>query len=121
MLVMPARALVTPSAQAPTSILRAFTSGDGSRLPPVCLTYSQLAAAVAPLIESNKWAQDTLGDLWRMGSPMPPKFRSWTTTEEVRLLVPSAFMQWIKDVLERAGQPLDASAEMYANFVINGS
>lgn len=90
-------------------------------LPPVCLTFAQLKAAVEPLTVGNRWAEDTIGDLWRMGSPMPPALAGSSLNEEVRLLVPSAFMEWITDVLERSGRPLDAAANLYAAMIINGS
>jgi hypothetical protein len=111
------------SALIPTNLVQAFSGGDHSHLPPVCLTYDQLQAAVQPLIETDKWAQDTLGDLWRMGAPMPPALTGLKAdnNKEIRLLIPSAFMKWIVDVLERRGDSLDAAAAMYADFVIKGS
>ena len=87
-------------------------------LPPVVLTERQLRAVVAPLIAGYAWAEGTVGDLWRMGSPMPPAVAAGAAVGEVeRLIVPSQFMAWLSDVLTRQGRPLDAAAQLYSRMI----
>lgn len=92
----------------------------GGQLPPLVLTYRQLRRAVWPVIQGYTWAQDTLWDLWQMGTPMPPQFGA-TATEPQRLILPSALGTWLEDVLNRQGRPLDDAAKLYNKWVTTGA
>ena len=92
-----------------------------NNLPPVCLTFPELRRIVGPLIEGYAWAEDTIGDLWREGAPMPPAFGRETPGEIVRLIVPSQLMKWLEDVLNRQGRPLDEVAQLYSQMIREGN
>lgn len=90
---------------------------NSAALPPVCLTFRQLRAVVGPLIDGYAWAEDTIGDLWRMGAPMPPAVGGPALNEVQRLIVPSQLMAWLTDVLNRQGRPLDEAARLYSRMM----
>lgn len=79
-------------------------------LPPLILTYKQLETAVWPIIYADKWAKDTIGDLWRKGAPIPEK-------PGARIVFPKMLMEWLKDILQRQGRPLDDMAELLSKML----
>lgn len=79
------------------------------RLPPLIVTFAELERTVAPIVGGDKWAADTIGDLWRMGAPHP-------TNPFKRVVFPNKLAEWLADVLERKGRPLDAAAEAYVEL-----
>ena len=63
---------------------------------PLILTFAQLQLVMYKHMTGNKWAQDTIGDLWRMGAPAP-------NNPQKRIILSSQLWTWLKDVTERAG------------------
>ena len=91
-----------------------------TKLPPVCLSLSQLKAALLPITAGYKWGEQTIHDLWMLGAPMPPVSGTLATHEDVHLIVPSQLMKWLDDVLTRQGRPLSDSARLYAHMIERG-
>lgn len=83
------------------------------QLPPLFVSEDELKAVFAEAIMANKWAADTIGDLWRMGAPHPQQ-------EHKRLILPSQYLAWVNDVLTKAGKPLDAAATSYFQLMGGG-
>lgn len=67
---------------------------------PRIVTEAQLQAALLPLLGLDRWAQDTVGDLWRKGAPVP---QPGPAGEEMRILLPTQFQTWFNDVAQRLG------------------
>lgn len=67
---------------------------------PRIVTEAELKLSLTPLLIHDKWAQDTIGDLWRMGAPTPD---SGPNTIERRILLPKQFQKWFDDVAQRHG------------------
>ena len=63
---------------------------------PLILSFAQLQAVMYRHMAGNKWAQDTIGDLWRMGAPSP-------NNPNKRIILSSQLWAWLKDVTERQG------------------
>lgn len=73
---------------------------------PLMLTFAQLQLVMYRYLVGNKWAEDTIGDLWRMGAPTP-------NDPNKRIILASQLWDWLKDVTERAGvDPLTAANEL---------
>ena len=83
-------------------------------LPPLMLTFRELEAVVAPVVMGDKWAKDTIGDLWRKLAPTPQSIPN--TPGEKRIVAPSHLMAWLGDVLNRQGKPLDEAAQAYVRL-----
>lgn len=83
----------TPLSQ--SSLTPNFTIPNGPRL----ITESQLRLILGTILGLDKWAQDTIGDLWRMGAPVPNP-----GMEETRILLPNQFKTWWNDVMQRLGE-----------------
>ena len=83
------------------------------QLPPLYVTEAELQNVFREAIIANKWAADTIGDLWRMGSPHPQN-------EDKRLILPSQYLAWVEDVLTKAGKPPDAAARQYLQLMKGG-
>ena len=74
--------------------------------PPLILTFAQLQAVMHRYVAGNKWAEDTIGDLWRMGAPTP-------NDPKRRIILASQLWAWLKDVTERKGvDPLAAASKL---------
>ena len=67
---------------------------------PRIVTEAQLQAALLPMLGLDRWAQDTVGDLWRKGAPVP---QPGPAGEEMRILLPTQFQTWFNDVAQRLG------------------
>ena len=82
------------------------------KLTPLRLTLDELRAVLLPICAGYKWAEDTIPDLWYLGSPQPMR---WTgkRMDEVRLILPAQLASWLQDVLEKTGRPLDTAAKLY--------
>ena len=64
--------------------------------PPLILSFAQLQMVMYRYLSGNKWAQDTIGDLWRMGAPAP-------NDPTKRIILSTQLWTWLKDVTERQG------------------
>jgi hypothetical protein len=80
------------------------------QLPPLILTEAQLTAVLEPLTAGYAWGAGTIGDLWRCGAPLP-------NDPTKRIILPSKLMDWLADVLERQGRPLDMAAEVFGRLL----
>lgn len=87
-------------------------------LPPLYVTEQELMVIFWDECARNKWARDTIGDLWRLGSPHPGDHGKGAHGR--RLLLPSQYLKWVEDVLTKDGRPLDAAAKMY-NQMMKGN
>lgn len=76
------------------------------KLPPLQVTYTQLAAILQPITTGYKWGEDTIRDLWLMGAPLPQDTAR-------RIVFPNQLAKWLEDVLTRQGRPLDDAAKTY--------
>lgn len=77
---------------------------------PLILSYRELESVLFPYIVTNAWGIDTIRDLWMVGAPIPG------VGEERRVILPGKLMEWLKDVLNTNGQPLDARAGIYSQL-----
>lgn len=77
---------------------------------PLILTYRELEQVLLPYIVTHRWGQDTIGDLWRAGAPIP------SSGEERRVILLTKLMNWLKTIMSEQGQPLDATAGIYARL-----
>jgi len=73
------------------------------------VTEAELQTILQPLTIGYAWGADTIGDLWRMGAPTPHD-------NTRRIVFPNKLAEWLEDVLERQGRPLDESARVYNNL-----
>ena len=74
--------------------------------PPLIMTFAQLQAVMYRYMAGNKWAADTIGDLWHMGAPTP-------NDPTKRIILASQLWTWLKDVTERKGvDPLVAASRL---------
>lgn len=91
--------------------------------PPKMVSIYELREKLMPLMDGVPWAEDALMDLWKMGAPDPsPNARpctegycqhlasgkgarcgKWGCRKERRLLLPTQFAQWWKDMADRQG------------------
>jgi hypothetical protein len=88
----------------------------------------ELRARLLPLMVGIPWAEDALMDLWKMGAPDPatwgqvcppgtcashaqgkPACGKWGCARERRLLLPTQFATWWRDVATRQGLSLTPS------------
>ena len=67
---------------------------------PRIVSEAQLRAVLLPLLALDRWAADTIGDLWRRGAPVPQR---GAQGEELRILLPIQFATWWRDVAVRHG------------------
>lgn len=67
---------------------------------PKTVTEAELVTVLLPYIQGFPWALDTIGDLWRMGSPAP---MPGPNGELMRIILPGQFQKWWGDVCERMG------------------
>lgn len=77
-------------------------------LPPLIVTYDQLVKILQPITMGYKWGEQTIRDLWLIGAPIPP---------DKRIVFPGKLAEWLADVMERKGQPLDAAANVYLDLL----
>lgn len=66
---------------------------------PRLVTLKQLQDVLLPLCFGDKWAEDTIGDLWKMGAPVPVGLGQ----DETRILLPHQFKKWFEDLSRRVG------------------
>ena len=85
-----------------------MTAPIDTKYPPLLLTFAQLRKVLAPITVGYPWGEGTIHDLWKIGAPIPG------TKPEKRIVFPSKLLQWLTDVLERQGLPLDANAQIIA-------
>lgn len=83
-------------------------------LPPLIVTYPELVAILQPLTMGYKWGEETIRDLWTMGAVIPSPNPQEATK---RIVFPGKLAEWLADVLDRKGQPLDAGARAYINLL----
>ena len=90
-------------AQHPSDILeKRWAASLGPRI----VTERELIQALWPYIQGYPWAMDALRDLWRMGAPVP---HASPSGEEQRVLLPTQFAKWWRDVAHRMGYTLTPS------------
>lgn len=94
-------------------------------LEPRMVSIYDLRARLLPLMEGIPWAEDALMDLWKMGAPDPATWAQvcepghcksqavggspcgkWGCRLEKRLLLPTQFATWWRDVAKRQGLDL---------------
>jgi len=75
-------------------------------LPPLQVTYPELAAILQPITVGYKWGEGTIRDLWLLGAPLPQDTAR-------RIVFPNQLAKWLEDVLTRQGRPLDDAAKTY--------
>ncbi len=80
------------------------------KLPPITATYDELVTILQPLTAGYKWGEGTIRDLWKLGAPLPDK-------PDKRIVFPNKLAEWLVDVLEKKGQPLDAAAKIYIDLL----
>ena len=80
------------------------------KLPPITATYDELVTILQPLTMGYKWGEDTIRDLWKLGAPLPHDVNK-------RIVFPNKLADWLADVLEKKGQPLDAAARVYVDLL----
>jgi len=80
------------------------------KLPPLTVTYDELVNILQPLTMGYKWGEGTIRDLWKLGAPLPDK-------PGKRIVFPNKLAEWLVDVLEKKGQPLDAAAQIYIDLM----
>ena len=79
----------------------------------ITTTEAELVTKLLPYIQGYPWALDTIGDLWRMGAPVP--HRPIGTPYEQRILIPSQFKRWWADVQRRMGHNLSPREILHGN------
>ena len=82
-------------------------------MPPLIVSYDELVAILQPITMGYAWGEGTIHDLWKIGAPSPDS----TIHNERRIIFPSQLATWLKDVLTKKGQPLDAVAETYIKLL----
>lgn len=80
--------------------------------PPLILTEGELRAVLLPLVVGDEWALDTVGDLWRMGAPVPGDVGAGVR----RVILPGQLGRWLGDVLGRRGVPLSEAARAWVDL-----
>ena len=73
----------------------------------IILSEAELVARLLPHIAGYPWALDTIGDLWRMGAPLPNT--PVGTPREKRIILPGQFQRWWDDVCKRQGVAVQAA------------
>jgi hypothetical protein len=79
---------------------------DLNKLPPLIVTLQELEAILLPVTMGYAWGVDTIHDLWKIGAPMP-------NDNSRRIVFPKKLAEWLADVLQRQGRPLDDMARVY--------
>lgn len=87
---------------------------DARILPPIICTYAECRRILAPVAAGYPWAEGTIHDLWTRCAPTPDSIVG--TESERRIIAPTHLGQWLADVLERQGRPLDEAARIYNRF-----
>jgi len=72
---------------------------------PRIVTLKELHDKLIPICGGDKWGIDTIGDLWKMGAPIP---NVNPDQPEQRILLPGQFQKWFQDVATRTGNDLTA-------------
>ena len=67
---------------------------------PVIISEATLVERLWPYLRGYHWALDTIGDLWRMGAPVP---NPQPDGIERRIILPGQFKRWWEDVCQRQG------------------
>lgn len=80
------------------------------KLPPLEATYEELVIILQPITMGYAWGESAIRDLWLLGAPLPPDFTK-------RIVFPNKLAEWLVDVLEKKGQPLDAAASVYVDLL----
>ncbi|MCA9366871.1 hypothetical protein KC887_01235 [Candidatus Kaiserbacteria bacterium] len=83
-------------------------------LPPLIVTFEQLVFILQPLTMGYAWGENAIRDLWLLGAPIPT---SNPLAPTKRIVFPGKLAEWLADVLEKKGQPLDVGATAYASLL----
>ena len=69
-------------------------------LGPRIVSFAELKAALTPLTFGYAWGEAAIRDLWLLGAPVP---QADVDAPVRRVLLPTQFMKWFKDVQARQG------------------
>lgn len=78
------------------------------KLQPLVVTYDELVKILYPITMGYAWGENSIRDLWLLGAP---------TSSTKRIVFPNKLAEWLVDVLEKKGQPLDAAASVYIDLL----
>lgn len=99
------------------SRINKVATGEAESMQPRIVSLKELRDKLIPQIGGYGWADDALNDLWLLGAPDPSSrpcncrdIRRCTHTK--RILLPSQFQKWWKDVAERTGREARAAMAM---------
>ena len=88
----------------------------GRKLPPIICTLTEAKLILGPVTAGYAWGEKTIVDLWTRCAPTPDS----TLRHEKRIISPAHLGDWLADVLNKRGIPLDAQAELY-NLLATGA
>lgn len=80
------------------------------------LTLNQFKSIVLPMVNFDKYACDTITDLWYHGA-VSPRCLMNIHLEEERLIIPFLLATWLEEIFNRIGKPLDENARLYNDMV----
>ncbi len=83
-------------------------------LPPLVVTYNELLRILQPITMGYSWGEQTIRDLWLLGAVIPNRNPMAPTK---RIVFPGKLAEWLADVLEKKGQPLDVGARAYTDLL----
>jgi hypothetical protein len=87
----------------------------GRGLDPIICTLAEAYKILMLHTLGYAWGASTIKDLWSRCAPMPDSCVG--TWNERRIIAPNHLGEWLADVLERQGRPLDDSATIYLEFL----
>lgn len=90
----------------------------GRKLYPIICTLQEAYAILGPITLGYTWGQSTIKDLWSRCAPTPDSI--YGTATERRIISPAHLGEWLADVLNRQGKPLDEAASVYNQFMTRG-
>jgi len=77
------------------------TLTPSSQQKPKIVTLVELQSVLAPYVLGNKWAENAIVDLWKLGAPIPVAVGQ----PEQRVLLPGQFAKWWADLAQQMGYP----------------
>ena len=79
----------------------------GRGLQPLILTHTQLRSVLLPITLGYAWGESTIKDLFSRCAPLPG------AGVERRIIAPNHLGEWLSDVLQRQGRPMNEQARIY--------
>lgn len=87
----------------------------GRGLQPIICTLMEAYKTLLPHTIGYVWGAATIKDLWSRCAPVPDsRIGSY---DERRIISPAHLGEWLADVLERQGRPVDDQAAIYLEFL----